>query len=724
MSAEIEPWAHQMGWYLRNCTFHIKQDQGLFKLIEEHAERLANAMSEAEPEDADGDEPEDDGDGEKPIAGTPLSSDAPQTSSSRKLTIKERRVELDAFLSNFKDLPAIRAPLEQNVGFASEEFGLDALDAAILLFILRYSGLQVLEDFSDEFFGKVGGVPRTVAAMLNVREQDVLARLAPGAPLVENGIVVLDRGGQGLSGQQGELKLTPQIYRGMERPYDDREQWIAALLGRPLVAEMEWSAFEHMGQAAELARRSLLGWKENPRPGLNYLIVGPPGTGKTEFGKSLAQEVGLRIWSVGETSHDDAEPGRAVRLSALRLACAILNKKRDGMLGMDEAEDVLQSSRSFGSRRADHSKLHINRVVDTNPCPVIWTCNDTSEMDPATLRRMTQVIEMKVPDRKARHRIWTRVLEREQAESLLSEADLTRFSERWPAPPAVVANAVRLAQLAKGNASDVEWALAASMKVIGLAPIVPERDGGAFDPDLTVCDTDLEDLVRRLSDPTSQTNWSACLFGPSGTGKSEFARHVATRMGIPVHRVRASNILSRYVGDAEKGIASTFSEARAKRALLIIDEAESLIFDRSTATKSWEVSQVDEMLTWMEDHPYPFVATTNSMGQMDKAAFRRFTFKIEFKALDQKRSRLAAKRILGMEPPDTMPDGLTPGDFASIKQKMSFLGKPTTKELERMLFSEMMLKGEQKDKIGFRMAQTAPVVEQAPLSGTTEPRVA
>ena len=45
----------------------------------------------------------------------------------------------------------------------------------------------------------------------------------------------------------------------------------------------------------------------------------------------------------------------------------------------------------------------------------------------------------------------------------------------------------------------------------------------------------------------------------------------------------------------------------------IFDEADSFLQDRSRAMRSWEISSVNEMLTWMENHPYPFVCTTNLM---------------------------------------------------------------------------------------------------------------
>jgi transitional endoplasmic reticulum ATPase len=85
-----------------------------------------------------------------------------------------------------------------------------------------------------------------------------------------------------------------------------------------------------------------------------------------------------------------------------------------------------------------------------------------------------------------------------------------------------------------------------------------------------------------------------------------------------------------WLGESEKTIARAFEEAADLRAFLIIDEADSLLRDRLAAQHSWEITQVNEMLTQMERHPYPFACTTNAVELLDAAAVRRFLFKVRF----------------------------------------------------------------------------------------------
>ncbi|MHB8530708.1 MAG: AAA family ATPase [Caulobacteraceae bacterium] len=58
---------------------------------------------------------------------------------------------------------------------------------------------------------------------------------------------------------------------------------------------------------------------------------------------------------------------------------------------------------------------------------------------------------------------------------------------------------------------------------------------------------------------------SFCLHGPPGTAKSAFARHLAGRLGLDVVEKRASDLLSMWVGETEKGIARAFEEAADER---------------------------------------------------------------------------------------------------------------------------------------------------------------
>ena len=159
-----------------------------------------------------------------------------------------------------------------------------------------------------------------------------------------------------------------------------------------------------------------------------------------------------------------------------------------------------------------------------------------------------------------------------------------------------------------------------------------------------------------------------------------------------------------YVGNSEKNIARMFQQAREEKSLLILDEADSLLAERSGANRSWEVTQVNEMLTWMEDHPLPFICTTNLMDALDQASLRRFTFKVKFDYLTINQVDKAFRHFFNQETPKdiTTLTHVTSGDFATVRRKSNILGhleEPV--RLAEMLEQEQQVKSAAKSMIGF-----------------------
>lgn len=62
--------------------------------------------------------------------------------------------------------------------------------------------------------------------------------------------------------------------------------------------------------------------------------------------------------------------------------------------------------------------------------------------------------------------------------------------------------------------------------------------------------------------------------------------------------------------------------------VLLLDEADSFLRDRTSAQRSWEVTQVNELLTQMERFEGLFICSNNLIDRLDSASIRRFDFKI------------------------------------------------------------------------------------------------
>ena len=228
--------------------------------------------------------------------------------------------------------------------------------------------------------------------------------------------------------------------------------------------------------------------------------------------------------------------------------------------------------------------------------------------------------------------------------------------------------------------------------------------GGAqpFDPGLSQADANLLTLADDICS-TGDLRFSVCLTGPPGSGKSAWVRHLADRLDLRVMHKRTSDLLDSLVGGTEKRIAAAFQRAADERAFLVFDEADSLLRDRDGAVHGWEVSQVNEMLTWMEIHPLPFACTTN-FNELDRASLRRFVFKVKLGYLSAAQADEAFRFFFELDPPGELAGMriLTPGDFAVVRRKAEIRGRLDAPDaLVRMLQEECDAKPERSGTVGF-----------------------
>ena len=344
----------------------------------------------------------------------------------------------------------------------------------------------------------------------------------------------------------------------------------------------------------------------------------------------------------------------------------------------------------------------MNRLLEETPVPVLWTSNAARQTSPVLLRRMMFALELRQPPPKVRARIWTRHLARHGIES--AEEDVDALAREFDVAPGVASGVTAAARLGGGTIAGVRRGVRALAHVMSGRTVPTKRAPQNFDPALIRADVDLVQLADCLAG-TDDRHFSLCLQGPPGTGKSAYVRHLAGRLGLEVIQKRGSDLMSMWVGGTEKQIAEAFAEARDAAAFLVFDEADSLLANRRLLQRNWEVSQVNEMLTWMESHPLPFACTTNFGERLDPATLRRFTFKIALDYLSPEQASAAFHAYFGIEPPSAVGGlaTLTPGDFAVVRRKaeiLGCLGKPWA--LAGLLGAECKAKPGSSQPVGFR----------------------
>ena len=456
------------------------------------------------------------------------------------------------------------------------------------------------------------------------------------------------------------------------------------------------------------------------------MLYGPPGTGKTLLAKAVANESNAHFISI---SGPEIMSKFYVESEArLREIFKEAREKAPSIIFVDEIDSIAPKREEVTGeveRRVVSQMLSLMDGLEARgKVIVISATNRPNAIDPALRRpgRFDREIEIKVPDKKGRQeilQIHTRNM------PLLSEGD-----------GAVVID--KIAAVSHGYVgADLEYLCKeAAMKC--LRRLLPELnlEEEKIPPEtLDKLIVNSEDFKKALVEVTPSgmrevfienpdVKWEQVgglaevkrelmeavewpmkypglydklghkmprgilLHGPSGTGKTLMAKAVATQSEANFVSVRGPELLSKWVGESERGIREIFKRARQSAPCVIFfDEIDSIAPIRGaggeTAVTERVVSQLLTELDGMENmHGVVVLAATNRADMIDPALLRPGRFdKIIQIPLPDKESRKSILEINCQDIPTADPkspdkidyeklaemtDGLSGADVASI----------------------------------------------------------
>ena len=220
--------------------------------------------------------------------------------------------------------------------------GLTRTDTAILQLLLRYHTGRLVESMIDDIsdstrWGRRSLRPRNplLPCMLGLSANAVWSRFASDAPLVASGLVSID--------DDGDVTLIDRLTRLDWLPNGSGADVQDLLLDEASPSELCWSDFDHVAEDRDHIEQILKGALKTGAKGVNVLVYGLLGTGKTEFCKALAARLETPLYVIGESDGNGREPSRHERLQELRLAQRLLAENHRSFLLFDEMEDLLSS---------------------------------------------------------------------------------------------------------------------------------------------------------------------------------------------------------------------------------------------------------------------------------------------------------------------------------------------------------------------------------------------
>ena len=592
-------------------------------------------------------------------------------------------------------LAKTRIQLVQNIDMLATVLGLNHAERSVLMHasLCKYQRdlRPVLVDCKASSAQEAYGM---FAQVLGLTVGDVGSALKAGGRLESLGLIETPIAEHSITDLGDLMRVSEKLLTVLTAEYRTESSMMAAFTRPAGQSDLTMPDFPHVEEDARYLSALLDTAGHQQEKGINVLIYGPPGTGKTEFAKLIAQQAGLELYEVDCLDKEGNSLSGKERYRSLQVSQAFLKGRQRAAILFDEVEDVFPpvSNDPAGLFASDEPRSHsvngkawVNQTLEQNPVPVVWISNAINQIDPAYRRRFQFHLELANPPQRVRENIARKHLN----ELGVSQEFISKIAARKSITPAQIQSASRFARLTQSTISDpiealIERQLEHADKALG-----NKDDSNEFRVNVTDYDLDLLNVETRHPVPKiikalqDRPRATLCFFGMPGTGKTALAEHIAKSIERPLMIKRASDLMSKYVGETEQQMAEMFASANREGAVLLLDEADSFLQNRQMAVRNYEVSEVNEMLQGMERFDGIFICTTNLFDRIDEAALRRFSFKIKFNPLqtEQRLKMFVAEVLDGNESRLTESlrtrlnrlDLLAPGDFAAVKRQYVLL---------------------------------------------------
>ena len=155
---------------------------------------------------------------------------------------------------------------------------------------------------------------------------------------------------------------------------------------------------------------------------------------------------------------------------------------------------------------------------------------------------------------------------------------------------------------------------------------------------------------------------STLINGEPGTGKTEFAKYTAYKLGLPYAYINFSYIIDSYIGNTAKNIQRIFDYCKGQKCVLMLDEIDCIGLARSNDTGAdGELARTTISLMQALDQLVDgqiVIAATNRSDRLDKALIRRFQNYVEFDRYNEPEAEEMIRTYINSVNPEFMSDDL------------------------------------------------------------------
>ena len=567
-----------------------------------------------------------------------------------------------------------KSEIEKNILNIAKNFNLTKEEIKLCTFLYITTAWHKAEEYFVNHL-KCNAVSgrRYLKAVLQMAEKQINTVLS--GSLVKIELCAIKNNGFAATDDFTELLLNPSD-EGLESKYFNR---VTTNTNRINKQETDHQKTEHILKLLRAKRQYAT----------HILLHGASGGGKTSYAHSIANESGLPAYEVAKNENKSGGRKAAIK------ACVNSTNNKDSIIIVDNADEILRRKYIYSKDAEAEDKYWLINILKKPATKIIWIADNIEDIDAAVLGHFSFSLEFKQINRRQRIGAWKSILNKHRLKNSFSDEELEELS-KYPVNTDVIDRCVKMAidialpeknHLKEIVIKNVE----AQMELVRGKPNNKDKiennyslEGLNVEGDLPtiMCQLEAFDKYLQNSDRSLNRNFNLLFYGPPGTGKSELARYIGKHLGREIMCKRASDIISKWVGETEQNINKVFRQAEEEDIILIIDEADTFLYRREWAIRSWEIMGTNEFLTQMERFRGILICTTNMLQGLDGASIRRFNHKIKFDYLKPEGNVIFYKRLMASLASDSFNENienelrsirqLTPGDFRIVRDRYSF----------------------------------------------------
>ncbi|MEA1914782.1 MAG: AAA family ATPase, partial [Campylobacterota bacterium] len=445
--------------------------------------------------------------------------------------------------------------LAKNIKNISKLMNLNCYEEQILEFVILINQYDILDHTADLFGSALNSsqAKKLLSSILDIPIKYVNNAFCSKSKFIKSSIITINKNNTNDLRQKLDI-ISEEFADNMLNLDEDISVMIKDSVRPCSRSDLNIKDYTHISKEINILVPYLKNACESKQNGVNILLYGLPGTGKTELAKTIANTLKTELFEISYANEYDEPIDGKKRLKAYKTAQALLSNHgasgihtcKNTILMYDEAEDIFDSNDSPFATKRQTDKAWINRILETNTIPTIWITNNIHSIDNALVRRFDMSIEVPIPKKSQREEII-----KKYSKNLLDAKSIKTLSQHEDIAPALISRTAKVVSSIETTDKNEAFkqVLNNTLKAQGYNEVKENSTRelpNTYNPNFINTTTNLEELTLGIKETA---NARLCLYGAAGTGKSAFGKYIADTLDKTVILKKASDLQSMWVGE-------------------------------------------------------------------------------------------------------------------------------------------------------------------------------